>query len=97
MKSLAGCPGSQCGLFHPRCKDSTSTYFEGITNIQPMTDEEMAEMERREKLEQKESYFENQAEKNRRIAEHSLDGENKKAYSHRLNKTRERRRRLPKS
>ena len=71
------------GLFHPRCKDSTSTYFEGITNIQPMTDEEMAEMERREKLEQKESYYKNQAEKNRRIAEHSLDGENKKTYAHR--------------
>lgn len=71
------------GLFHPRCKDSASTYFEGITNIQPMTDEEMAEMERREKLEQKESYYKNQAEKNRRIAEHSLDGENKKTYAHR--------------
>ena len=71
------------GLFHPRCKDSASTYFEGITNIQPMTDEEMAEMERREKLEQKESYYENQAEKNRRIAEHSLDGENKRTYAHR--------------
>ena len=71
------------GLFHPRCKDSTSTYFEGITNIQPMTDEEMAEMERREKLEQKESYYKNQAEKNRRIAEHSLDGENKRTYAHR--------------
>ena len=48
-----------------------------------MTDEEMAEMERREKLEQKESYYKNQAEKNRRIAEHSLDGENKKTYAHR--------------
>ena len=71
------------GLFHPRCKDSTSTYFEGITNIQPMTDEEMAEMERREKLEQKESYYENQAEKNRRIAEHSLDPDNKRTYAHR--------------
>ncbi len=71
------------GLFHPRCKDSTSTYFDGITNIQPMTDEEMTEMERREKLEQKESYYENQAEKNRRIAEHSLDGDNKKTYAHR--------------
>ena len=73
----------KAGLFHPNCKDSTSTYFEGITNIQPMTDEEMAEMERREKLEQKESYYKNQAEKNRRIAEHSLDGENKRTYAHR--------------
>ena len=83
MKSLAGCPGSQCGLFHPRCKDSTSTYFEGITNIQPMTDEEMAEMERREQLEAKESYYKNEAKKNRRIAEYSLDADNKRTYSHR--------------
>ena len=73
----------KAGLFHPNCKDSTSTYYEGITTLQPVTEEEQAEMERREKLEQKESYYKNQAEKNRRIAEHSLDGENKRTYSHR--------------
>ena len=71
------------GLFHPRCKDSTSTYFEGITQAKPVTKEELAEMDRREKLEQKQSYCKNEAKKNRRIAEHSLDPDNQKSYTHR--------------
>ena len=71
------------GLFHPRCKDSASTYFEGITTLQPVTDEELKEMERREKLEAQENYYENQAKKNKRIADHSLDPDNRRAYSHR--------------
>ena len=71
------------GLFHPNCKDSTSTYYEGITTLQPVTEEEQAEMERREQLEQRQSYYENQAKKNRRIAEYSLDADNKRTYSHR--------------
>lgn len=71
------------GLFHPRCKDSTSTYFEGITEAKPVTKEELAEMDRREKLEQKQSYCKNEAKKNRRIAEHSLDPDNQRTYTHR--------------
>ena len=71
------------GLFHPNCKDSTSTYFEGITTLQPVTEEEQAEMERREQLEQRQSYYANQAKKNRRIAKYSLDADNKRTYSHR--------------
>lgn len=71
------------GLFHPRCKDSTSTYYEGITTLQPVTEEEQAEMERREKLEAKENYCKNEAKKNRRIAEYSLDPDNQRIYSHR--------------
>ena len=70
-------------MFHPNCKDSTSTYYEGITTLQPVTEEEQAEMERREQLEQRQSYYENQAKKNRRIAEYSLDADNKRTYSHR--------------
>ena len=71
------------GLFHPNCKDSTSTYYEGITTLQPVTEEEQAEMERREQLEAKESYYKNEAKKNRRIAKYSLDADNKRTYSHR--------------
>ena len=71
------------GLFHPNCKDSTSTYYEGITTLQPVTEEEQAEMERREQLEQRQSYYANQAKKNRRIAKYSLDADNKRTYSHR--------------
>lgn len=40
-------------------------------------------MDRREKLEQKQSYCENEAKKNRRIAKHSLDANNKRIYNHR--------------
>ena len=71
------------GLFHPRCKDSTSTYFEGITTLKPMTEEEMEEMDRREKEEARQAYHEREAEKNQRIADNSLDSDNKKAYAHR--------------
>lgn len=72
------------GLFHPRCKDSTSTYYEGITTLKPVTPEEMAEMDRREKLEQQKSYYDNQAKKNQRIADYSLDEDNKRIYQHRV-------------
>lgn len=51
--------------------------------MQPVTEEELAEMERREKLEQKQSYCENEVKKNRRIAKHSLDADNKRIYNHR--------------
>lgn len=76
------------GLFHPRCKDSTSTYFEGITTLKPMTEEEMEEMDRREKEEARQAYHEREAEKNQRIADNSLDPDNKKAYAHRAEQQR---------
>lgn len=71
------------GLFHPRCKDSTSTYYEGITTLQKVSAEEMAEMDRREKLEEQQSYCKNQAKKNQRIAEHSLDKDNQRTFQKR--------------
>ena len=76
------------GLFHPRCKDSTSTYYEGITTLKPVTPEEMAEMERREKLEQQHSYYQNQANKNQRVADYSLDTDNQRIYQHRAKQSR---------
>lgn len=68
------------GLFHPRCKDSTSTYYEGITTLKPATDDEINDMKRQEALEQQKSYYENQAKKCERIAKYSLDNENKQIY-----------------
>lgn len=68
------------GLFHPRCKDSTSTYYEGITTLQKVSPEEMAEMDHREKLEEQQSYCKNQAKKNQRIATHSLDKDNQRVF-----------------
>lgn len=66
------------GLFHPRCKDSTSTYYEGITTLGPVTPEEEAEMDRREQLETKQQYAQRQAERFDRRAEYSLDEDNKR-------------------
>ena len=71
------------GLYHPRCKDSHSTYFEGITRAEPLTDKEMKQLEENEQLEQQEEYYSLQAEKNGRIAKYSLDKEDKKIYSQR--------------
>ena len=71
------------GLFHPRCKDSTSTYYEGITTLKPATEDEIDDMKRQEALEQQKSYCENQAKKCGRISEYSLDSDNKRAYANR--------------
>lgn len=71
------------GLFHPRCKDSTSTYYEGITTLKLVSKEEMAEMDRRRELEAQKNYYDNQAGKNQRIADHSLDKDNQRAYQSR--------------
>lgn len=71
------------GLFHPRCKDSTSTYYEGITTLKPATEDEINNMKRQEALEQQKSYYENQAKKCGRISKYSLDSDNKRAYAKR--------------
>lgn len=66
------------GLFHPRCKDSTSTYYEEITTLEPVSPEEEAEMDRRERFEEKQQYAQRQAERFDRRAEYSLDEDNKR-------------------
>ena len=71
------------GLFHPRCKDSTSTYYEGVTTLKTATADEIDDMKRQEALEQQKSYCENQAKKCGRISEYSLDSDNKRAYAKR--------------
>lgn len=71
------------GLFHPRCKDSTSTYYESITTLKPATEDEIDDMKRQEALEQQKSYCENQAEKCGRISKYSLDSDNKRVYAKR--------------
>ena len=60
----------------------------GITTLKPMTEEEMEEMDRREKEEARQAYHEREAEKNQRIADNSLDPDNKKIYAHRAEQQR---------
>ena len=71
------------GLFHPRCKDSTSTYYEGITSLEPVSNEELAQMEERETLETKQQNAERQEKRYNRLAQHSLDENNKIKYQNR--------------
>jgi len=71
------------GLFHPRCKDSTSTYYKGITSLEPVSSEELAKMEERETLETKQQNAERQEKRFNRLAEYSLDKDNKQKYQHR--------------
>lgn len=44
-------------------------------------------MDRRENFEQQHSYYQNQAKKNQRIADYSLDDENYRTYQHRANQS----------
>ncbi|NNJ31608.1 phage minor capsid protein [Lacrimispora defluvii] len=69
------------GLYHPRCKDSHSTYFPGISTAEDTwTREELKSIEKSYKQEQDQQYNQRQADKFKRLAEYSLDESNKKAY-----------------
>lgn len=70
------------GLYHPRCRDSHSTYFPGVSTApdKGWTKEELEALEKDEKKREKLIYAENQAEKYDRLARHSLDPENQRKY-----------------
>lgn len=77
------------GLYHPRCKDGHTTYFEGISDEgEPYTESERRELIEQYNAEQKSNYAKNQAEKCGRIAKYSLDEGNKKVYAARAEKWR---------
>lgn len=70
------------GLYHPRCKDSHTTYFEGISSPpdDKFTKKEMTSIEIQAKQESRWQYAERQSEKFQRLASYSLDEDNKKQY-----------------
>ena len=69
------------GLYHPNCKDSCSTYYEGISREpKEITDDDKKEISRRYNLEQKQRYYERNYKRNLRLANGSLDPENQKKY-----------------
>ncbi|MEY8357115.1 phage minor capsid protein [Lachnospiraceae bacterium 54-53] len=69
------------GLYHPRCKDSHSTYFPGISTAEDTwTKKELGSIEQKYKQEQNHQYARRQADKFGRLAEFSLDKENKEKY-----------------
>lgn len=70
------------GLYHPRCKDSHTTYFPGISTADDSwTKEELAALGQEYEQEQKQQYAERQAERFSRLAEYSLDEDNKRKYA----------------
>lgn len=69
------------GLYHPRCKDSHTTYFPGITTVDAKYNKkEIANLEEQAKSEAKQQYRERQKKKFQRLADNSLDQENKEKY-----------------
>lgn len=74
----------EAGLYHPRCKDSHTTYFPELhEDEKPYTKTEIAQLEQNEQREQRQQYAQRQAEKYRRLERYSLDGENQKKYGRR--------------
>lgn len=69
------------GLYHPRCKDSHTTYFPGISTADDTwTEEELEAVKETNTKEAKKQYAERQAGKYKRLSEYSLDEEHKRVY-----------------
>lgn len=69
------------GLYHPNCKDSCSTYYEGINRPpQEITPEQEDEILRKYNLEQKQRYYERNYKKNMRMGNGCLDQDNAQKY-----------------
>lgn len=70
------------GLYHPRCKDSHTTYFPGISTPPDgqYTTKEVSEIETLEHRQQRRLYAKRNYEKYSRRAKYSLDDENRKRY-----------------
>ena len=77
----------EAGLYHPRCRDSHTTYFPGITTADgSWTEEELKEIGLSNKREARQQYAERQAEKYGRLARYSLDLENQESYQKKADK-----------
>lgn len=86
------------GLFHPRCKDSTSTHYPELDDLSgPLTDDELAELDRQRGLEVQQQHAEKQAERFDRRAKYSLDEDNKKFAQARADEWHDRADRLEKN
>ena len=69
------------GLYHPRCKDSHTTYFPGISTADDTwTQKELDAIEKKNRKEAVQQYAKRQTEKYERLAAYSLDPENQKHY-----------------
>lgn len=75
------------GLYHPRCKDSHTTYFPGITKVDPKYNkQELSDLEDRAQQEARQQYAERQEKRFGRLADFSLDPENQEQYEQKHNR-----------
>ena len=69
------------GLYHPNCKDSCSSYYEGISKApKELTREQEDEINRKYNLEQKQRYYERNYKRNMRLGNGCLDQDNADKY-----------------
>ena len=76
------------GLYHPRCKDVHTTYFEGISTPpegSQYTADELDAMAEKYDAQQKQCYCERQEKRYSRISKYSLDEDNQRMYGARAN------------
>lgn len=79
------------GLYHPRCKDSHTTYFPGISTADDAwTEKELEAVGQANKQEAGQQYASRQAERYGRLAKYSLDEDNKKKYQQKKNEWKQR-------
>lgn len=79
------------GLYHPRCKDSHTTYFPGISTADDTwTKEELAAIGQANQLKTDQQYAERQMERFGRLAAYSLSSDNKRQYERKREEWKER-------
>ncbi|WP_315974002.1 phage minor capsid protein [Paenibacillus melissococcoides] len=86
---LPSCPGipaylllsyaMEQGAFHPNCRHTLATFFQGITQLPPPVDEETAK--RNYEAEQRQRYIERQIRRYKRLEAGSLDDANQEKYA----------------
>lgn len=79
------------GLYHPRCRDSHTTYFPGISTPpdDKFSPKELEDIKNQHSQEIKQQYAERQTEKYGRLEKYSLDEDNKRVYGKRTEEWRE--------
>lgn len=76
----------KCGLYHPRCRDSHTTYFPGISTADDTwTEKELEAVGQANRDEAKRQYAERQAEKYERLEKNSIDQEDKEKSRQKAN------------
>ena len=69
------------GLYHPRCKDVHTTYFEGITTSEESySKKELDEQKEKYTAEEKQAYCKRQEKRFSRMSKYSLDTDNRRMY-----------------